>query len=602
MSAVGIKKNTGFLVVTALIRHTQKLTQYVSPSGLFPKRPRLYFAPKASGCTCGGSLNVLKTQTRDLASLAIGHFNAHVTETICTDCRKTFKSEELQRLVAPKSTFGFDIMVFVGEALFKHCCNGRSIKNQLAEKNISISLREIDYLGKRFIIYLALAHRESQKELKQFFKVQGGYILHLDGTCEGDSPHLMSSIDEISKIVLGNVKLPSENAPHITEFLERFKSDYGDPIALVHDMGGAILKAVRTVFPSVPDYICHFHFLKDIGKDLLERDYSTVRRHLKTHGIRTHLRKTAKEFKKIMDKNAPMLIELQDCLNGDLTTFNMTQAALCAEVKIYLILSWVLEARHESHGFGFPFDKPHVDFYTRLSQAYPILMKTKKSMKVSSNLLKLMPISKVLNDKALENTVTRIQERSILFDRLRTAMRIAQPNASEGLNDEGDTDIKTIQASVTQFRQDETLKQQALTQPAYRKMFEQIDRYWEKLFADPIEIKTPLGCRQIQPQRTNNIMEQFFRDIKRSYRKKSGNKSLTKILQTMMVDTPLVKNLNNLEYMKIILNGNTDLTGRFAEIDIKQVRQALSEEQKTTCSYPKKMRKLFKISDLLDNN
>ena len=70
-------------------------------------------------------------------------------------------------------------------------------------------------------------------------------------------------------------------------------------------------------------------------------------------------------------------------------------------------------------------------------------------MKVASNLLKLMPISKVLNDKALENTVIRIQERSILFDRLRTAMRIAQPNASEGLNDEGDTNIKTIKASVT---------------------------------------------------------------------------------------------------------------------------------------------------------
>lgn len=70
----------------------------------------------------------------------------------------------------------------------------------------------------------------------------------------------------------------------------------------------------------------------------------------------------------------------------------------------------------------------------------------------------------------------------------------------------------------------------------------------------------------------------------------------------MMVDTPLVKNLSNPEYMKIILKGHTDLTGRFAEIDINQVRQALSEEQKTSRSYPKKMRKLFKISDLLDNN
>ncbi len=54
--------------------------------------------------------------------------------------------------------------------------------------------------------------------------------------------------------------------------------------------------------------------------------------------------------------------------------------------------------------------------------------------------------------------------------------------------------------------------------------------------------------------------------------------------------------------MKIILNGNADLAERFAKVDIKQVRQALSEEQKTTRSYPKRMRKLFKIPDLLVNN
>ena len=426
--------------------------------------------------------------------------------------------------------------------------------------------------------------------------------MHLDGTCEGDSPHLMSSIDELSKIVLGNVKLPSENAPQITEFLEQLKNDYGIPIALVHDMGSAILKAVRAVFPGIPDYICHFHFLKDIGKDLLERDYSTIRRHLKTYRIRTHLRKMVKAFKKIIDENDAMHSELLDCLNGDLTELNIIRTTLCDEFKSYLILSWALEAKYGSHGFGFPFDKPHVDFYTRLSQAYPVLLQMKKPMKASSKLLKLVPISKVLNDKVLKNTMARILEKNIIFDRLRLAMRIAQPEASDGLNNEGDTDLKTIKASVTQFRQDEQLKQQALTQPAYQNMFKQIDRYWEKLFADPIEIKTPLGRQQIQPQRTNNIMEQFFRDIKRSYRKKSGHKSLTKILQTMLVDTPLVKNLDNPSYMKIILNGNADLAERFSKVDIKQVRQALTEERQTTRFYPKRMRKLFKLPDLLVDN
>lgn len=326
MSTSGIKKNSGFLAVSALVQYTQTLTQHISAQGLFPQRPRLYFAPESVDCTCGGSLKVLKTSNRALASLAIGHFNAHVTEAICTACQKIARSNELQRLVAPKSTFSFDIMVFVGEALFKHCLNSRIIQNQLAEKHISLSLREIDYLGKRFIIYLACVHRESKKELKQFLKTQGGYILHLDGTCEGASPHLMSSLDELSKIILGNVKLASENALQMTEFLENFKNDYGTPIALVHDMGGAILKAVSTVFPDVPDYICHFHFLKDIGKDLLERDYSTIRRHLKTHRVRPHLRKMIKAFKAIIDASSDMETELLEYLKGDLTQLNMAQS------------------------------------------------------------------------------------------------------------------------------------------------------------------------------------------------------------------------------------------------------------------------------------
>ena len=197
-------------------------------------------------------------------------------------------------------------------------------------------------------------------------------------------------------------------------------------------------------------------------------------------------------------------------------------------------------------------------------------------MTTSSSLLKLLPISKVLNDEALGNTVVRIQQRNIIFEDLREAMRIALPNTPDGLNDEGDTDMKTIKTAVTQFRQDDTLNQQALTQTVYQKMFKQIDRYWEKLFADPIEIITPTGTQLVQPQRTNNIMEQFFRDLKRSYRKKNGNHSLTKILQTMMADTPLVKNLNNPDYMNIILNGKSELAECFSEVDIKRVYEAFT--------------------------
>ena len=59
----------------------------------------------------------------------------------------------------------------------------------------------------------------------------------------------MSGLDSLTEIVLGNVKLPSEKADKIIPFLKDIKQLFGDPIALVHDMGSGILKAVAKVSP-----------------------------------------------------------------------------------------------------------------------------------------------------------------------------------------------------------------------------------------------------------------------------------------------------------------------------------------------------------------
>jgi hypothetical protein len=137
------------------------------------------------------------------------------------------------------------------------------------EKNVPISPREVSLLGMKFIVSLAVAHQRRTPDITAQMQSHGGYICHLDATCEGRDPLLMSSIDSLSQIVLGNVKLPAEDEEHIVLFLERIKKNFGIPLALVHDMGKAILAAVVKVFPGVADFICHFHFLRDIGNDFL---------------------------------------------------------------------------------------------------------------------------------------------------------------------------------------------------------------------------------------------------------------------------------------------------------------------------------------------
>ena len=124
-------------------------------------------------------------------------------------------------------------------------------------------------------------------------------------------------------------------------------------------------------------------------------------------------------------------------------------------------------------------------------------------------------------------------------------------------------------------------------------MIDQIDKYWKKLFADPIQVDTPDGKVTIQPQRTNNIMERFFRDFKTGYRRKSGHNGMSRTLQAMLADTPLVKNLENESYMKILLNGEPTLEARFAQIDITSVRKQLNDSQKSLEKIPATIKKII---------
>ena len=246
--------------MTCLSDYLKRLVHKLSAASLFALPPTVQFRPKKGHCPgCRIPLKTLKTRTRDVVTLPLGRFHAKQTVLACEACCCRYASEELGHLVPSSSIFGYDVLVYVGRALFLRHRRSREISDELAAKNVRISPSEVDCLGKKFIVYLAIAHRQAAPGIKQAMRSSGGYILHLDATCEGKEPLLMSGLDAITQIVLGNVKLPSENADTIIPFLQQIKQLFGDPVASVHDMGRGVIKAVTTVFPGKPDLICHYH-------------------------------------------------------------------------------------------------------------------------------------------------------------------------------------------------------------------------------------------------------------------------------------------------------------------------------------------------------
>jgi len=181
-----------------------------------------------------------------------------------------------------------------------------------------------------------------------------------------------------------------------------------------------------------------------------------------------------------------------------------------------------------------------------------------------------------MTDAGLAKAATQMREKIAVFDKLREAMRIAHPDGHAGLNDDGEpTDSHTIESRVKKFHQWLSRKTTSCKTEDYQSMINQIEKYWDKLFAEPIIVDTPHGIVTIQPQRTNNVLERFFRDVKRGFRRKSGTNCLTKALKAMLAETPLVKNLQNEDYLELLLNGASSLEQRFAQIDAKTVRQEL---------------------------
>ena len=209
------------------------------------------------------------------------------------------------------------------------------------------------------------------------------------------------------------------------------------------------------------------------------------------------------------------------------------------------------------------------------------------------------PLTKIIEDQQLKSAALQMQKKVQIFKKLRKALSIAMPGGKEGLNDDGQqSNIKSIEQKVKEFRKEIMTDKKLSQKDDYKKMIEQIDKYWDKLFTDPITVHTATGEITIQPQRTNNIVERFFRDFKRRNRRKSGTVSLNKTLKFILADTPLVKNLDNGEYLEIILNGSSTLEERFEKIDSRLVVEKLKDERKQFERISPEMKKIIRQPDL----
>ena len=554
----------------------------------------LWFAFEEEFCPlCGERLKILKSRRRRVATMHIGSFVADETIMFCGRCpgHPSFRSRELAGLVPEGCNFGHDIMIHVGRSLFQRSRSVEDTVADMAERDVRVSRSGVRHLAARFVASLGIAHGEIVPRIRQELDAAGGYVLHLDSTCRKGSSHLMTGLDEISGLVLHNVKMGSENCAETEEFLRTLEESFGPPAAASCDMSAPILAALGAVFRGTPVFICHFHFLRDLGKDLLEPLYAVVRARLRRHGVKIELARIQRDLALRFGVTPEAVAKLVERDGGGKPA---KADGASRAVALSALVRSALEAGGESDGCGFPFDRPHLKFFQRTKDVLEAMKTLRGFGEVEPRMRRnqdsaIGKLGALHDDRKLSAAAKELELLSAVFDRLRTAMRIAEPDMGNGLNDNGYHDMTSIEGRVGDFRVGLAKDKAMMARESIQSMLDQMDKYWNMLFCDPITLQTPTGERTVQPQRTNNILEQFFRRLGHNHRKRTGSNPSPRSLDKMPVDLPLVANLDNQDYMRMLLGNCESLEQRLAKVDRSLVSERMEMTRKSIGWLPRKI-------------
>ncbi|MFV1977563.1 MAG: hypothetical protein ACC651_17620, partial [Candidatus Scalindua sp.] len=220
----------------------------------------------------------MRIKNRKVYTIDYGSLEIKEHQKQCNNCGRWYESERLPLMVKKGSNYSYDCMVEVGLLRYKEKKQISEIGRIFHEKHkLPISATQVRRLAYSFLHYLGKFHYLNAENINNYLKSQGGYIMYVDSTCEGRAPHLLTCIDGNSGFVLYSQKLISENQKDMESAFRKVKQLYGDPLCCVHDMGRGINSALDEVFPLAVRVICHFHLLRDIGKDLFGEIYQKVK-------------------------------------------------------------------------------------------------------------------------------------------------------------------------------------------------------------------------------------------------------------------------------------------------------------------------------------
>ena len=537
-------------------------------SCLLPRHYMLEAESETTICECGGRLRTQWTETRYPIGLAIGEPKLVHRVKQCPACKATFRSDEISRFVPFGCRYAFDIISKAGLGRYRDYRQNREIQQDIYLRyRLKIPCSTISNLAGYFIDYLSGAHYSAAGEIGALLNRCGGYVLHADGTCEAGTDTIFAMIDGKTSLVIDASKMASENLSDLELLFRQTKNLFGDPLAVMRDLSNRITRAKENVIPDAKDFVCHYHFLENVGKRLCRDNHGKLTACLKKFKIRSSLRSLRQDlvrYSKLAD-SAISEEEITGFLDNPREMQHLDPIQL-RRYLTYILLRWLADYPAELKGEFFPFDLPGLVFYRRCTKLYDRLQKTlgdSQSQVYGLPTLKtaLKKLAPVREDKELVETAQRLEKAEEIFTALRKALRFEnqghkplsrrnEPKMVVSAALKMEKRLGAFKGRLLKVVKDEQDSDRVANA---RLVLRYLEKYWDQLFGHVIDVE---GQQEpLLAMRTNYIPEHRFGNSKQGMRRKLGTKKLIRSVQAMRPEELFVPNLNNQDYLNIISGG-----------------------------------------------
>lgn len=543
---------------------------------------------------------VQKTVSRPVQTLEHGPFRLReVVHECAVGCRRPDgslvmrRASELAERLLPGRSVGYDIMVFIGLRRFLDYRQRDEIRAELKSGyGVALSTGEISCLARLFLDYVRRRHEACAPRLRLALARDGGWPMHTDATCEDGRGTMLVILAGWRRWVLGSWKIPTENAEAILACARLTVRRFGEPCAIMRDLGKAMISACENLVAGLSATIkalgCHSHFLADVGLDLLKPGHDALRdalRRLKMRGaLRTFARdmgrelgselETARDGFRDWQQQEPVLHDLPSGDAGIAVVRGLAQ--------------WAFDYAAAEKSRNFPFDRPYLDLYDRCVRARRVVDGWLRTPPLDRRVLRVIRrLGRVLDPVRQEPGILRVARdlrvRANLFDELRKTLRLSpgsyghsRPLSKRPMTlSRAREELRDVRAALMRFaaslrgRRPQRGPAQDFRE-AIDVILDHLKNHGKSLWGHEVHLPARAGGGVRLVDRTNNLSEHFFHGMKHGERRRSGRKNLARDFELLPPESALVQNFNHQDYVEIVCGSLERLPRVFAEMDASE--------------------------------